>query len=80
MILYTMMPHDVLFPADQTESKQQQEQWLTYKGVPVTVVQTSPDHYQIVRVMSTDPAHYLLSSCCPGTIISSSLSVSNRKE
>lgn len=67
MILYTMMPHDLIFPVDETEFSRQQE--IMYNGVPLMVQRTDDDHYQVVRVLSSDPSHYLDAQYVPGTKI-----------
>ena len=69
MILYTMMPQELVYPPE--EQKQSTGQMMVnYKGVPVLDEQVDAMNYQIIRVMSTDPSHYLNSDCAPGTKIS----------
>lgn len=68
MILYTMMPHELVFPEQaQTETGQM---LVTYEGIPVMVERTDAQDYRIVRVVSTDPQHYLHDRITPGAKIS----------
>ncbi|MCR8848701.1 YlzJ-like family protein [Rossellomorea sp. SC111] len=63
MILYTMVPNDLVFPADGNEFSGQM--MINYQGVPL-LVQQEENKYRIIRVMSSDPAHYLNDQICPG--------------
>ncbi|MDQ1146686.1 hypothetical protein QE429_003513 [Bacillus sp. SORGH_AS 510] len=71
MILYTMMPHELIFPSDQ-ESNQQQKM-ITYQGIPLLVEQMDPNNVQVVRILSSDPQHFLDDRVCPGAKISFSV-------
>ncbi|MGM0750487.1 MAG: YlzJ-like family protein [Bacillota bacterium] len=66
MILYTMVPNDLVFPTDSSEFSGQM--MMEYQGVPI-LVQQEENRYRIVRVMSSDPAHYLHDQICPGEFI-----------
>lgn len=68
MILYTMMPQELIFPAQ--EQAEQQMQLVTYQGVPLMVEKTEEMNYRVVRLVSTDPMHYLDERFSPGTKIS----------
>ncbi|PFO05864.1 ribonuclease [Bacillus sp. AFS076308] len=68
MILYTMMPSELIFPSEQTEESKQK--FITYQGVSMLVEQTDSDHVQVVRILSSDPQHYLNQQLCPGAKIS----------
>lgn len=68
MILYTMTPQEQIFPEEQQE--QSGQMMMSYKGIPVLAEQLDGTSYRIVRVMSTDPSHYLNAECTPGTKIS----------
>lgn len=68
MILYTMMPHELIFPSEQ-ESYQQQKM-ITYQGIPLLVEQMDPNNVQVVRILSSDPQHFLDDRVCPGAKIS----------
>ena len=68
MILYTMMPSELIFPSEQAEESKQK--FITYQGVSMLVEQTDSDHVQVVRILSSDPQHYLNQQICPGAKIS----------
>ncbi|WP_147532188.1 YlzJ-like family protein [Bacillus marasmi] len=68
MILYTMMPHELVFPEQaQTEPGQM---LVTYEGIPVMVEKTAEQDLRVVRILSTDPQHYLNDKITPGAKIS----------
>jgi len=68
MILYTMMPHELIFPVQ--EQDYEQTELVSYQGVPLLVEKTEDHGYRVIRVVSTDPQHYLKDQFCPGTKIS----------
>lgn len=68
MILYTMMPQELIFPIEAESFSKQQT--VTYQGVSLLVEQSDPQSVQVVRILSTDPQHYLDERLCPGTKIS----------
>jgi hypothetical protein len=68
MILYTMMPEEMIFPVENHENAS--PQMLNYNGVPVLAEQSEGGSYHIVRILSTDPSHFLNPDCAPGTKIS----------
>ncbi|MEH7094588.1 YlzJ-like family protein [Neobacillus vireti] len=68
MILYTMMPSELIFPAEQVEESKQK--LITYQGVSMLVEQTDSEHVEVVRILSSDPQHYLNQQLCPGAKIS----------
>jgi hypothetical protein len=68
MILYTMMPHELIFPVQ--EQDYEQTELVSYQGVPLLVEKTEDYGYRVIRVVSTDPQHYLNDQFCPGTKIS----------
>ena len=68
MILYTMMPHEQVFPPVSEESANQV--MITYNGIPVMAEWTEHHEYRVIRVMSTDPNHYMDPGCMPGSKIS----------
>ncbi|MEH7118454.1 YlzJ-like family protein, partial [Neobacillus vireti] len=49
------------------ESKQKM---ITYQGVSMLVEQTDSENVQVVRILSSDPQHYLNQQICPGAKIS----------
>lgn len=67
MILYTTMPQELIFPVDNSEYEKQQV--VSLNGISFVVMQTETNAYQIVRNLSTDPAHYLNSEYSPGQTI-----------
>ena len=68
MILYTMMPSELIFPAEKVEESKQK--LITYQGVSMLVEQTDSEHVEVVRILSSDPQHYLNQQLCPGAKIS----------
>jgi hypothetical protein len=68
MILYTMMPPELIFPY-QPESLSNQ-QMVSYQGIPLLVELKDGQHVEVIRILSTDPQHYLDSQICPGAKIS----------
>jgi hypothetical protein len=68
MILYTMMPHELVFPYEADEFSQQMT--VTYQGVPLLVQQTDQQNFQVIRILSSDPQHYLDERISPGAKIS----------
>jgi hypothetical protein len=68
MILYTTMPLEQVYP---TENEfQESHRMITYQGIPMLVEITDQQSFQIVRVISSDPQHYMNDSCTPGSKIS----------
>jgi hypothetical protein len=64
MILYTMLPEELVFPVDMnTYGKQRMVQ---LNGVSVMVSENAQKQYEIVRLLSTDPQHFLNEQYCPG--------------
>jgi hypothetical protein len=68
MILYTMMPQELIYPYDENEFKNSMS--ITYDGVPLMVQRTAENDYRVVRVLSSDPKHFLDSRYSPGAKIS----------
>ncbi|MEH7250516.1 YlzJ-like family protein [Neobacillus niacini] len=68
MILYTTMPQEFIFPTEAESITKQQT--VTYQGVSLIVEQTDSQNVQVVRILSTDPQHYLDERICPGAKIS----------
>ena len=68
MILYTTMPQDLIF---QTEAMEYGKHTvIDYEGIPLLVEMDDNHDYRVVRVMSSNPDHYLDGRLCPGTILS----------
>ncbi|MEH7456282.1 ribonuclease [Bacillus pseudomycoides] len=57
MILYTIMPEQVIYPADYSQCESQKI--VNVNGVEMVVSEENNQSYSIVRVLSTDPSHYL---------------------
>ncbi len=67
MIHYTTLPLEMIFPVENGEYEKQRV--VDFNGVSLMVQQTDMNAYQIVRNLSTDPAHYLSSEYSPGQTI-----------
>ncbi|WP_409305480.1 YlzJ-like family protein [Peribacillus sp. SCS-155] len=67
MILYTMMPHEQMFPAE-TEVYTNTV-CLKYNGIELMATRDENNGYKVERIISTDPAHFLNSSVQPGSFI-----------
>ncbi|KQL39406.1 hypothetical protein AN960_10655 [Bacillus sp. FJAT-25509] len=57
MILYTIMPIESIFPVDQQEYTSQQ--FMEYNGVPMLVDSVGGTAFEIKRIVSTDPQHFM---------------------
>ncbi len=68
MILYTLTPPEMIYPNDNSAPTQQKIYNLD--GIPLLVESDVEGAYRVVRVMSSDPAHYLDERCTPGAKIS----------
>jgi hypothetical protein len=68
MILYTMMPPELIFPYESESNSNQQ--MVSYQGIPLLVESIDGQNVQIIRILSTDPQHYMDNQLCPGAKIS----------
>ncbi|MFD2443579.1 YlzJ-like family protein [Bacillus sp. CGMCC 1.16607] len=68
MILYTIMPQELIYPTDEQEFSKQM--MVQYDGIPLLVEQNADQSFQVIRIISSDPNHYLDSRCTPGSKIS----------
>jgi hypothetical protein len=68
MILYTTMPQEFIYPPEVDSYTKQQT--VTYQGVSLIVEQSDSQNVQVVRILSSDPQHYLDQRICPGAKIS----------
>jgi hypothetical protein len=68
MILYTTMPMELIFPHESESSSVQQ--MVSFQGIPLLVESVDGQNAQIIRILSTDPQHYLDNQICPGAKIS----------
>ncbi|OCA85419.1 hypothetical protein A8F94_11030 [Bacillus sp. FJAT-27225] len=66
MILYTMMPEELIFPP---VFEPQIRQIINFQGVPMEI-EADGDGYRIVRILSTNPGDFLDSRWAPGSKIS----------
>jgi hypothetical protein len=66
MILYTMMPEELIFPQ---MYEPQACQMIHYQGVPMEV-EPEGEGYKIVRLLSTNPEHFMDARLLPGSKIS----------
>lgn len=57
MILYTIMPEQVIYPIDETVYTKQKI--VTCGGIDMVVEADDNSEYSVVRVLSSDPQHYL---------------------
>lgn len=64
MILYTVMPEHLIFPVD--EQAYTKQQIVYYDGIPFLVQETEMKEWEIVRNLSTNPAHFLEQKYAPG--------------
>lgn len=63
-----MMPQELIFPAEEvTASKQMM---VTFQGIPLLVEMSDQQNVQVVRVMSSDPQHFMDDRLNPGSKIS----------
>ncbi|MHC8521833.1 YlzJ-like family protein [Rossellomorea sp. H39__3] len=66
MILYTIIPQEAVFATDPEVYASQM--MIDYEGVPL-MVQKEEQNYRVLRVMSSDPSHFLDSRFSPGMIL-----------
>ncbi|MEI4831003.1 YlzJ-like family protein [Bacillus sp. FJAT-53711] len=57
MILYTIMPEQLVYPMDHTEFARQKI--VHVDGIDMVVGMGNENDYSVVRVLSTDPQHFL---------------------
>lgn len=67
MILYTMVPQELIFQSDMKEFDKLFE--VTYEGVPLLVEMGESGSCRIMKVLSSDPAHFLNAKFLPGNTI-----------
>ncbi|MEH7625521.1 TepA modulator TepJ [Bacillus subtilis] len=63
MILYTVMPQEIVF-AEQNQETSAHEQ-IEYKGVPL-LVEMKGNEAEVIQIMSTNPLHFLHPDIAPG--------------
>ena len=64
MVLYTPLSHEEIFPPEEDEI-----QTIEYQGRTMHVRRNDDGEYQLVRLISTNPADYLNNTFQPGSII-----------
>lgn len=67
MILYTMMPHEYIFP--ENEESYVSQQIISCEAGELIVEQINPEQLRVVRLLSGNPHHYLNEKYTPGNII-----------
>jgi len=67
MILYTSMPYELIFPAEENSAKQTT---LEIENGLLVVEAVSSTEYKVVRLISSDPQQYLNKNYQPGSIVS----------
>lgn len=67
MILYTMVPEQMIFPQEDTTNKQLT---VNIKEGQLIVEQVSEQEFKVVRLISSDPYAYLNENYMPGKMIS----------
>lgn len=75
MILYTMMPNELVFPTMEEDFHKQKV--MEINGVSLLVQETMAREYQIVRLLSSDPLHYLNEQYMPGRVVQLNQSITN---
>ncbi|KAA0547880.1 ribonuclease [Bacillus sp. BGMRC 2118] len=67
MILYTIMPNELVYPVETNLFENQQ--CVEVNGVSMIVERNEEYEYRIVRLLSTNPEHYLSADYSPGMTI-----------
>lgn len=67
MILWTVMPIEFVTGQEQVSTPYEE---IDYHGVKVMIERQSANECRIVRLLSTDPSHFLRSDLQPGHILS----------
>lgn len=67
MILYTMMPQEMIFPEENTATNQI---LIDINEGHLVLEQVSNQEFRVVRLISTDPNAYLNENYTPGKMIS----------
>ncbi|WP_078554580.1 YlzJ-like family protein [Bacillus alkalicellulosilyticus] len=66
MILYTMLPEEMIFPQEDSFANQK---YVQFEGGSLLVEQVNELEFKVVRLISSDPAHYLDNKYAPGSVI-----------
>jgi hypothetical protein len=65
-MLYTIIPEEQIFPQE-VETRKTTE--IELEGVKMLVELTAPNQGRIVRLLSSNPYHFLNPKCKPGEIV-----------
>ncbi|ENQ3106584.1 YlzJ-like protein [Bacillus sp. 491mf] len=57
MILYTIMPEQLVYPIDHAEFAKQKI--IHVDGIDMVVEMGNENNYSVIRVLSTNPEHFL---------------------
>ena len=57
MILYTIMPEQLVYQTDYSQYERQKI--VNVNGIEMVVSEENSQYYSVVRVLSTNPSHYL---------------------
>ncbi|MFZ5943637.1 MAG: YlzJ-like family protein [Bacillota bacterium] len=68
-VIYTILPLDLVLK-DFTQDKEPSFQNVIYEGVEMQVEPLEWNQFRIIRLLSTNPSHYLDNNLQPGSIIS----------
>jgi hypothetical protein len=69
MLLYTLVPMEAIFDEEEEHGSSNKKQTLSVAGVMLEVQQASDSEFEVVKLISSNPAHYLDSRFQPGKII-----------
>ena len=64
MILYTIMPEDLIFPT--ASDDYQKQKMVELNGVSMLVNEVNPGEHYVVRVLSSNPQDFLNDQYTPG--------------
>jgi len=68
-ILYTTYPMEIILE-DKSQEHELNFQYISYQGINMQVEPVGWNKFKVIRLYSTDPAHYLDYNLQPGSIIS----------
>lgn len=63
-----MMPNELIFPSEADVISKQQ--MITFQGIPLLVDVSDQQNVQVVRILSSNPQHFMDERICPGAKIS----------
>lgn len=69
MVMYTPIPLEFIFDEEEHGSHKKKRRTLDVSGVTLEVEQSSDSEFEIVKLISSNPAHYLDSRFQPGNRI-----------